>query len=134
MATVEKALTKLLKDYGIIPHGRVDEPLKDIVLVSDGEISDASYDMNKEGAVMRLIDADALIEEILSWTMYDEVDKDSIVRTIEDQPTVDAVEVVHGQWIEGLDGSCMCSRCSRVIRYEIGYYCPNCGAKMEVKE
>lgn len=50
---------------------------------------------------------------------------------IHSMPTIDAVEVVHGHWIEGLDGSCMCSECSQVIRYEIGYYCPNCGAKMD---
>ena len=37
----------------------------------------------------------------------------------------------HGCWIEGLDGSVMCSECSQVIRYEIGYYCPKCGAKMD---
>lgn len=39
--------------------------------------------------------------------------------------------VRHGRWLEGFDGSCMCSECGKVIRYTIGYYCPNCGAKME---
>lgn len=37
----------------------------------------------------------------------------------------------HGHWIDGLDGSCMCSECNKVVRYEIGYYCPNCGALMD---
>ena len=40
-------------------------------------------------------------------------------------------EVVHGHWIEGLDGSCMCSECNQVLRYEIGYYCPWCGSQMD---
>jgi hypothetical protein len=48
-------------------------------------------------------------------------------------PAVPAVEVVHGHWIEGLDGSCMCSECNLVFRYEIGNYCGNCGAKMDHK-
>lgn len=38
----------------------------------------------------------------------------------------------HGHWIEGLDGSVMCSECGQVIRYEIGYYCPRCGAIMNI--
>ncbi len=39
-------------------------------------------------------------------------------------------EAVHGHWIEGLDGSYMCSKCKRVFRYDIGHYCSNCGAKL----
>lgn len=47
-------------------------------------------------------------------------------------PTLDVEPVRHGYWIEGRDGSCMCSECGKVSRYEIGYYCPNCGAKMDL--
>ena len=40
--------------------------------------------------------------------------------------------VRHGRWLEGFDGSCMCSECNVVVRYNIGYYCPYCGAEMEM--
>lgn len=43
----------------------------------------------------------------------------------------DVVPVVHGWWIEGSDGSCMCSECNIAIRHGVGYYCLNCGAKMD---
>lgn len=52
---------------------------------------------------------------------------------IDRQPTVDAVEVVHGRWISlepeiGLYG---CSECEhKILRSECNY-CPNCGAKMD---
>ena len=63
---------------------------------------------------------------------------------IEDMPTVDAVEVVHGQWIE--DGeSIYCSACGFETSSLLPYvcdgekwvpcyankYCGNCGAKMD---
>ena len=47
-------------------------------------------------------------------------------------PTLDVEPVRHGYWIEGRDGSCMCSECGKVSRYEIGYYCSKCGAKMDL--
>ena len=52
-------------------------------------------------------------------------------KLIKEAPAVDAVPVVHGYWIECSDGSCMCSRCNIVIQHGIGYYCLNCGAKMD---
>lgn len=69
---------------------------------------------------------------------------------LDDVPTVDAAPVVHGEWI-GEDGehvplrdgipaySCSCSICGDYLvgsdEYEpSGYYCPNCGAKMDLKE
>lgn len=68
---------------------------------------------------------------------------------LDQMPTIDAVEVVHGEWIEADDfdelikGSVVCSNCggqyqSLIIRnneIEIRAnktpYCPNCGAKMD---
>lgn len=40
----------------------------------------------------------------------------------------------HGEWIIGMDGSYMCSKCEKVFRYEIGNYCSNCGTKLVYKE
>ena len=61
-------------------------------------------------------------------------------KLVEEAPSVDAVEVVHGRWIETLvpDGYVpkasrlrkQCSVCgwTNACRY---HYCPNCGAKMD---
>lgn len=73
--------------------------------------------------------------------VYDEID---------DAPTVDAAPVVHGEWIgehgehvpltDGSpDSSCSCSICGKWLvgsdEYAtFGYYCPNCGAKMDLEE
>lgn len=51
-------------------------------------------------------------------------------KLIADLATANLKPVKHGQWIVGLDGSCMCSNCNKVSRYEIGFYCSHCGAKM----
>ena len=81
---------------------------------------------------MRPIDADALLkkDEWLTW----DGDSYNVVHVIDVlcAPTLDVEPVRHGYWIEGRDGSCMCSECGKVSRYEIGYYCPNCGAKMDL--
>ena len=45
-------------------------------------------------------------------------------------PIVDAIPVVHGRLVVGLDGSYMCSECHKVYRYGVGNYCTNCGAKL----
>lgn len=60
-------------------------------------------------------------------------------RVVRDAPTVDAVEVVHGRWIEepvsylGHDLRAVRKKCSvcgwvNACRYN---YCPSCGAKMD---
>lgn len=86
----------------------------------------------------RLIDADALWEKITKryaehydW-MY----------LIEDAPTVDAVPVVHGKWINPHFRNsyycCNCSACSgEAMHMEFRWHkkgiyriCPNCGADM----
>ena len=59
-------------------------------------------------------------------------------KIIDDQPTVDAVEVVHGEWVVCGDGEYvpfMCSACGKTTSWyhaQTANYCPNCGAKMEV--
>ena len=48
------------------------------------------------------------------------------------QPTVDAVEVVHGRWEEPYLLYLVCSECGTgYVKYEKYNYCPNCGAKMD---
>ena len=59
-------------------------------------------------------------------------------RMIENAPTVDAVEVVHGKWQERrficMDNEHQlgyrCSECNLTFDVETNY-CPNCGAKMD---
>ena len=56
---------------------------------------------------------------------------------ISEAPTVDAVEVVHGQWRRFINGDgeykYLCGVCEKMVTYEMGgsNYCPNCGAKMD---
>lgn len=55
------------------------------------------------------------------------------------QPTVDAVEIVHGKWVNAADCVCFqCSNCKKYANQPYGLteailfkYCPNCGAKMD---
>ena len=81
----------------------------------------------------RLIDKDALIElcDAPHWCVW--------MSEIEDFPTVDAVEVVHGQWEEE-HMEYVCSCCRKHFTDELPWishpeygmpnYCPNCGADM----
>ena len=83
----------------------------------------------------RLIDANALIAQ------FDDSFKGFVMaRIIDEQPTVDAVEVVHGKWMPQYDSAWIDGQ-----RWKTGYYCssrmgfnkaeshycPNCGAKMD---
>lgn len=87
----------------------------------------------------RLINANDLWQKTF---ICDEVSE--VRKFIEQAPTVDAVEVVHGRWIERpLDNfrkyEVKCSECGFVgienyDQYLEPYdfnYCPNCGAKMD---
>lgn len=90
---------------------------------------------------MRLIDADTLKEKMRRTNRYFDVKFD-----IDEAPTIDAVPVVHGRWIEMERVHYFkCSRCRNPIPYKFGWrlydgvvankryynYCPNCGAKMD---
>ena len=102
---------------------------------------------------MRLIDANKLSEAIeetaggladcdqqnAAWAL-----RKYAIRDITDAPTVDAVEVVHGRWLEDyetfvndngyesepIQTGWVCSACGS---HELSArnYCPNCGAKMD---
>ena len=79
----------------------------------------------------RLIDADALKADI-NTAFWSEIEK-----IIDSAPTIDAVSVVHGTWIdEHEDGHGewvgTCSQCHKTAR--VANFCPNCGAKMGERE
>lgn len=98
--------------------------------------------------MVRLIDADVLMNELLKWNT-EAVRTDNHINTIFSSgmigivrlsPTVDAVPVRHGRWIKGFedaDGQWMrCSECQMVFyvgKGRDGNYCPNCGARMDEK-
>ena len=54
-------------------------------------------------------------------------------KLMEDAPTVDAVEVVHGWWITVENREYLGVRCSNCQKWfdEKTNYCPNCGARMK---
>ena len=87
----------------------------------------------------RLIDANALMEEIdFEYDLnYGEILTDPVkfADMVDNAPTVDAVEVVHGRWIYEpveftYEKDIKCSICGRYNECPT-IYCPNCGAKMD---
>ena len=91
-------------------------------------------------ATERLISADAFIEDIKTEIMNLYLDGKKgtprpreelydIIDRINEQPTVEAVEVTHGRWI--WKGGCFnCTNC-KMTEDHITNYCPKCGAKMD---
>ena len=85
----------------------------------------------------RLIDANALLQKVEKCTAS-KVIKALTFIFVQDAPTVDAVEVVHGRWEthNQVDSVFYCSVCKlNVSNFEKRWlnYCPNCGAKMDKK-
>ena len=85
-----------------------------------------------KGEKMRLIDADNL--KIPSDAPY----KASVKRVVAQQPTVEAVPVVHGEWVNeyinryGHPCHC-CSVCGFHASHQDKNFCPECGADMRKK-
>ena len=112
----------------------------------------------------RYIEANAAMEELSTLYVmvtglragkgvlkkYMEHFRESVLRIIDEQPTVDAVEVVHGRWEDMFGGEYAnpryrCSACKEKALYNfkkngldqweevqaLTPYCPNCGAKMD---
>ena len=83
----------------------------------------------------RLIDANAMRQDWLYNGENEYVyDTNAVLDSIDAQPTVDAVEVVHGRWIVENETSIRCSECcfNRASIKMPMDYCPNCGAKMDI--
>ena len=96
----------------------------------------------------RLISVDDFIEDIkteitnlamegLKGTPRPREELYAIIDRINEQPTVDAVEVVHGDWVDEYP-YVRCSVCNAEWincitdnEPKLFYYCPNCGAKMD---
>ena len=91
---------------------------------------------------MRLIDADAMFDENHCYTTFnknlDYCDDNDLGEWIDEQPTVDAEPVRHGEWIPvememrfGTLKGVKCSLCGKEKVRDGSNYCPNCGAKMD---
>lgn len=84
----------------------------------------------------RLIDVNVLIDRI-KQEPTDGMYTHEILNVIAEQLTVDAVEVVHGEWVVCGDGEYvpfMCSACGKTTSWyhaQTANFCPNCGAKMD---
>lgn len=90
----------------------------------------------------RLIDADKLKLAIRDDAEINGSNYARMKMHINEAETVDAVEVVHGEWSTIEDDYCglpalQCSECNQEYWFEeeppikIYNYCPNCGAKMD---
>ena len=97
---------------------------------------------------MRLIDADALLNALNTYSDTENGNGHflhgikSAQEQIDDAPTIDAVSVVHGEWVEAKSGcmsvyppgQVMCSVCKQRMPSQwkkMPPYCYGCGAKME---
>ena len=79
---------------------------------------------------MRLIDADTYLKKVCT---YNETGCGSCkLQTMcpKDEPTIEAVPVVHGHWIPMM-GHSYCSACGYKGSPVQSNYCPNCGARMD---
>lgn len=85
---------------------------------------------------MKFFDADALIENIEQMKKY-QVDVDDVLEIIDNFPTIEAVPVIHGEWVKTSEYMPIygCSICKERNLFKNGdnvfsNFCPNCGAKM----
>ena len=102
---------------------------------------------------MRPIDADALMQDVIAHSypltnafavggVDDGMFTNGFQQVVDEQPTIDAVPVVHGEWIIKPHGTygqlrAFCSACGKhsgiggIVSNQKKPYCPNCGAKMD---
>ena len=82
----------------------------------------------------RLIDADKLREDWLTKGENEYIyDTNAFLDSIDEQPTVDAVEVVHAMWIKTpYERTCpVCKDRHSYYGWEEWNFCKNCGTKMD---
>ena len=85
---------------------------------------------------MRLIDADALLNRMQEDPLFYFVERYGVSGVINAEPTVDAVPVRHGKWLDrnGEYQFGTCSVCGdRWGSIGVMKYCPSCGAKMDAE-
>ena len=104
------------------------------------------YHNNTKESSIELIDKKSLIINLVDWQMeqFAEIGHekefnllDKIIHGVENEPTVEAKEVIHGEWVD-TDFGTHCTACSRSYDpFEIKprevkkfNFCPNCGANM----
>lgn len=90
----------------------------------------------------RLIDVDKVINS-MQKCLDENTDKkgsvayftfEALITALKQEPTVDAVPVVHGRWNTDEKGVTYCGRCRIIDDYaSVHNYCPNCGAKMDLE-
>lgn len=89
---------------------------------------------------MRYIDAEKMREEWLENGENEYVyDTNSVLDSIDAQPTADVVEVKRGEWRLHPDGSGTCSYCNRIQKSVWDFdnaqnFCGHCGADMRGDE
>lgn len=62
---------------------------------------------------------------------------EAVLKTMDEQPTIEAVPVVHGEWIKEMGAffpRYICSACREKYGAEWYRHCPSCGAKMKAKK
>lgn len=89
---------------------------------------------------MRLIDADALREGWLEWNPYEIIEANTVLDSIDEQPTIDPESLKpQGEWRRRKTSYSQtgfideCSVCgNRLVHLGCKTnYCPNCGARMK---
>lgn len=97
----------------------------------------------------RLIDADMLYTDLVKMNDFGELSAKKAIRMVSKAPTVDALPVKHGKWIDPETFKRMwfrhhifeCSVCRNILDMDgvnagrgDANYCPNCGARMDEEE
>ena len=93
---------------------------------------------------VRLIDANAMRDDWLENGENEYVyDTNAVLESIDKQPTIDAVEVVHGYWEkvqawkDNPQTTLRCSLCKTnqpIYEHDEWRYCPFCGMPMDAKD